>query len=196
MPKILRYNDNVEFRVIEEDNKLTLEGTAIVFNTATVLYKSEGIEFKEVIDPAALNKTLLNDVVLIYNHSDSSLPLARSRGNSLILNCDNRGLHFRAQLFDTNISKDVYKLVKQGELNKMSFGFSVADGGDNYDIKNHTRTITDISKLYEISIVMFPAYQDTSVEARALFSKEIENEVQELDALNLKRKKIIIKTYF
>ena len=68
--------------------------------------------------------------------------------------------------------------IKRGDLTGMSFGFKVPEGGSHYDPKTNTRTITKIEKVYEVSIVPFPAYPQTSVEARS----QIEGVKKELES--------------
>jgi hypothetical protein len=160
---------------------MTVEGYALVFNSPTVLFKQNGIEYKEVIDQRALDNTNLSDVVLRYNHNDVFAPLSRTRGGNMTLTVDNNGLYFRAKLFDTSASRDIFTLIQQGVLSSMSFGFVV--GKENYDAKTHTRKILEFNKLFEISIVDFPAYNDTSVEARDIFSAYINKESQEREEL-------------
>ena len=77
-------------------------------------------------------------------------------------------LMMRAVLPDTQTGKEVYTAVKRGDLSGMSFAFTVPKGGDEYDAKTNTRTIRQIDKVYEFSIVSFPAYPETSVEARSV----------------------------
>ena len=73
----------------------------------------------------------------------------------------------RAELPDTEEARSVYTAVKREDLTGMSFAFSVPDGGDSFDAKTNTRTITKISKVYEVSLVNFPAYPTASAEARS-----------------------------
>ena len=95
----------------------------------------------------------------------SQIPLARTP-KTLELIKDDKGLSMRATLPDTATGAAAYEAVKRGDLSGMSFCFTVAEGGSSYDPKTNTRTITAISKVYEVSIVSFPAYAETSVEAR------------------------------
>jgi len=79
------------------------------------------------------------------------------------------GLEIKATLPDTAEARAVYEAVKRGDLSGMSFAFKVPDGGDRYDpnTNTNTRTITKIEKVLECSVVPFPAYPTTSVEARS-----------------------------
>src|SRR5699024_10948012 len=72
----------------------------------------------------------------------------------------------QAVLPDTEQDRSVYAAVKRGDLDGMSFSFTCDSDGSHYDVEKRTRTISKIRKLYECSIVPFPAYQTTSVEAR------------------------------
>ena len=84
------------------------------------------------------------------------------------LGTDERGLTFTAELPDTAAAKEVYEAVKRGDLSGMSFAFTVPEGGDSYDAATNTRTIRQIAKVYECSVVPYPAYPQTSIEARSV----------------------------
>ena len=82
-------------------------------------------------------------------------------------NITDKGLEMRAELPDTEEAKTAYTAVKRGDLTGMSFAFTVPDGGDSFDAQTNTRTITKIDKVYEVSLVNFPAYPTASAEARS-----------------------------
>lgn len=176
--------------VEEKDGKMILEGYAVVFDKPTVLFRCGGVEYKEVIDAHAFDDTDTSDCCLKYNHG--GMLLARTRGGSLELKKDNVGLYFRAELFDTTTSRDVYSVVKAGGLDKCSFAFRVKE--EKYNEETHTRTILKIEKLYDVAVVDVPAYNDTSVSARSLFEMEIENEQRELENSKL-REQLIVESY-
>jgi len=148
----------VELRTPEEDNKMIIEGYAITFNSPA----THG--YTEIISDRALDNTDMSDVPLKYNHEDSHLIMARTRNKSLELKKDEKGLLIKAELIDTQSNKDIYKSIKAGLIDKMSFAFTVR--GDEYDYDTDTRTITDIDKLYDVSVVDMPFYDSTSVYAR------------------------------
>lgn len=174
---------------------MILEGYAVTFDSPTVLYTLGGIDYKEVIDKNAFVDCNFKDCCLKYNHNDSVPILARTRGNSLELIVDNKGLFFRAKLFNTQAARDVYTLVKEGALDKCSFSFTINEiDGDSYDPKTKTRTIKKISRLWDCSVVDIPAYDSTSVSARSFFELEKEKEQKALDNAEL-RKRLILKTY-
>jgi HK97 family phage prohead protease len=165
--------------VMEPDNDSRIvEGYAVRFNESTS-FMVGGTKYSEVIDRSALDKTDMSDVPFKYNHSDSFMIMARTRNKTLQLIRDENGLKIRAQLADTSDGRDLYELIKRGDVDKMSFAFTVRK--DEYDKKAHTRTIQDIDKLYDVSAVDFPAYDTTSISARSFFELESENERKELD---------------
>ena len=143
---------------------LYLVGMPIVYDTPTVIHDPAGA-YTEIIQTGALNGADLSDVRLLYNHDLNKVPLARTP-RTMQLEVVPAGLNMRAALPDTGDAKAVHKAVKRGDLSGMSFAFVVPQGGDQYDAATNTRTITKISKLYEISVVPFPAYPAASVEAR------------------------------
>lgn len=147
---------NYEIRAA--DKPLTLEGVAVVFGKPAQI---GGVT--EVISPEALRGVDLSDVVLITNHDNAALPLARSP-KTLNLSVTERGLEMKADLPDTEQARAVYEAVKRGDLSQMSFAFDIADY--TFDEATQTRTITAIGKIYEISIVNYAAYTQTTVEAR------------------------------
>lgn len=148
-----------------ESKARILTGKAIVFNKPTVIFDPILGEYNEVIKNGALDGTDLSDVRLLYNHDTNRVPLGRSP-KTLKLSVDNEGLNFEAELPDTETAREVYTAVERGDLSGCSFAFTIPEGGDSYDPETNTRTIYKIKKLYECSICVFPAYTETSVEAR------------------------------
>ena len=148
---------------------LTLEGRTIVYDNQTVINDHTG-SFNEVIRNGALDGSDLTDARLLYNHDLSKIPLAKTPKTMQLIK-DSVGLKMVAHLPNTEEAKSVYTAVKRGDLSGMSFAFKVPKGGDKYDPKTNTREIFKIEKVNEISIVPFPAYPQTSVEARAIIQK-------------------------
>lgn len=151
-----------------DEKEKVLIGTPIVFNQITQINDS-GINYNEVILSNALDNCDLSDTRLLYNHDNSKVPLARTP-KTMKLNKSSVGLEMMAILPDTTEAEAVYTAVKRGDLSGMSFGFKVADGGDSYDRATNTRTIHKIDKVYEVSITPYPAYSNTSVEARSVIN--------------------------
>ena len=112
----------------------------------------------------------LTDVRLLFNHDLNRVPLARTP-KTMSLSVDPVGMTIRATLPNTESAREVYEAVKRSDLRGMSFAFKVPEGGDTYDPKTNTRTINQIEKVYECSIVQYPAYGQTSVEARSVMTE-------------------------
>lgn len=156
--KITRMAD-IEFR---SDTEGRVEGLACVFNQRTDLGW-----FTEEIDSHAFDGCDMSDVVLNFNH-DNNLILAGTRNGSLDLRVEDSGLFQSAQIVDTTTGEDVLKLVKNGLINKMSFAFSVSPDGEEWRTEGNKehRIIRKIDKLYDVSLVTFPAYSQTFAYAR------------------------------
>lgn len=173
-----------EIRMVEmrADEDMIVEGYAVVFDTVTDLGW-----VKEIIDRNALDNADMSDIVMKYNHENSVLPMARTRGGSLQFNVDDHGLKIRASLPDTQTNRDIYTLIKEGVLSKMSFAFTVAR--DEYDYDTDTRRILEIDKLYDVSVVDVPAYESTEVYARN--KDDYEEEKKKYRNLLLAKKKAL-----
>lgn len=156
---------NPEIRKVDDEEKMHIEGKAVAFNSPET-YGGE----TEVISEHALDNADMSDVVLRYNHNDTNYTLARTRNHSLELEVREDGLYFSAELIPTTTNKDAYLMVKEGLLDKCSFAFTIDE--DEYDKKQHLRTITKIGKLYDVALVDFPFYNDTMVEARSLDTRD------------------------
>ncbi len=178
-----------EIQAVSEE-KMIIEGYAIKFNEQTLI-GTETHGFNEVIDSKALTETNMKDVPLKYNHQDNFLVIARTRNKSLELVIDEIGLKIRAELLDTQSNQDIYKMVKSGLLDKMSFAFTVKSQSWDRTGSVPLRTIQSIDRLYDVSIVDVPAYEGTSVYARSLELMDIDT--KELDDLKLARQTEIIR---
>jgi HK97 family phage prohead protease len=151
-----------------EDGTMRLRGYAAVFNDPSV-----PMPFIETIAPGAFRKTLdeTPDVRLLINHE--GLPLARTKNGTLTLTEDERGLFMDAVIADTNEGRDLYKLVERGDVDQMSFAFRVIR--QKYNEDRSMRTLTEVSLADgDVSVVTYPAYQTTSVEAREALKKAID----------------------
>ena len=185
----------VEIRAVDSEDKMLIEGYAITYDQpATHQYGQR--KFTEVIRKGALDKTDIKDVPLRYNHNDTWLIMARTRNKSLQLIKDDIGLKIQAELLDTQSNRDIYKSIQEGLVDKMSFAFTVADGGDTWTFgeSETVREVTNIAKLYDVSVVDTPFYDSTSIYARSL--ELLENEEKRLDSLSeieTLKQKIILK---
>ena len=175
-----------------QDQKMLIQGYAIRFNEPAV-FNFDGVEYREVIDPRALDKTDMKDIPLKYNHSDNVMVMARTRNKTLQLIKDEQGLRILADLANTTAGRDLYELIKRGDVDKMSFAFTVAK--DDYDRETRTRTILAIDKIFDVSAVDTPAYETTSISVRSYFEAEAEKQRIALERA-ARRKRLILKTYF
>ena len=171
-----------------DEGKIT--GYAVVFDSKTVLYRDPETEaeYCEIIDRHALDNADLSDVVLRFDHEGHVL--ARTRNNTLKLDIDSRGLRIEADMTKSEEARKHYEEVKNGLIDKMSFAFVVAPGGDEYDSNTRTRRIKNISRLFDVSIVTFPAYEATEVSARSAFipyavAEKEDFELSEIRSLSL-----------
>lgn len=154
----------------DETHGTFLEGTPIVYDSWTDLGW-----YDEQIQRGALDNTDLTDVRFLINHNTDMIPLARSRNNNenstMQMTVNEGGMNIRVNL-DTENNADarsLYSAVERGDIDGMSFMF-VVDGElwEEEDSEHPKRTITDIEKVFEVSAVTFPAYEQTSISARGL----------------------------
>lgn len=188
-----------EMRIEETEEKMVLEGYAIVFEEETLIGDEER-GFKELISKNSLKNTNMKDVPMKYNHCDSVLILARTKNKSLTLSVDEKGLKVRAELINTNSNSDVYKMVKAGLLDKMSFAFTVKKQSWDRSGDIPVRRIEEIDRLYDVSVVDLPAYDGTSIYSRSLDLVEAELKAMDLvkreEEAKVLRMKIKIKTNY
>lgn len=154
---------SLQLRQFDNDSN-DVEGVAAVFDREADLGW-----FTEKIDRHAFDHTDMSDVVLNFNH-DNSLLLAGTRNGSLQLQVTDEGLLQKASIIDTTQGRDVMKLVRSGLISSMSFAFTIADGGEIWETRSdgrEYRTITDIDRIYDVSLVVFPAYPQTSAWMRS-----------------------------
>lgn len=121
-----------------------------------------------------------SDTIAAFNHS-INLIFGRNKVN-LTLSVDDIGLMYKVNMPDTTTGQDVRKLVKAGIITKSSFAFTVAEEsftkGDPSKGIPHIRTLVKGEKLYDVSPVTMPAYEDTSVASRSLKKNVAIEEIQ------------------
>ncbi|NLD47496.1 MAG: HK97 family phage prohead protease [Clostridiaceae bacterium] len=171
-----------------DDEKMIITGKAVVFNTPTVLYEIDGIQYKEVIAPGALDGVDLSDVVLVIDHEGK--PAARTKNSTLKLEVRNDGLYIEADLSKNATGRELHEDIKNGFYQSMSFAFTVET--DEYNRDTRTRTIKKVKRLYDVSAVSFPAYKNTSISARSFFEAEAEKEQKAKELAELRQKLILL----
>ena len=165
-----RSNPNAEIRTFNvQDLELRQEGDdnvvvgyGSVFNTLS----NELGGFKEIIAEGAFDGRLNDDVRFLINHD--GLPLARTTNGTLKLTTDERGLKYEAKVANTSLGRDLIELMRNGTINQSSFAFVVED--DSWEVRDgvNVRTINKVSRLYDVSAVTYPAYEEASVALRSM----------------------------
>lgn len=184
-----------EIRALDPDpeqNELRVEGRALVYDSPTVMYEFDGVKYYEVIARGALDGADLRDVPFKYNHSLDVMVMARTRNQTLELIPDDQGLLVRANLANTTSGRDLYELIRRGDIDKMSFAFTVEE--DSYNRDTHTRKITKFRRIWDVSAVDTPAYSDTSISARSYFEAQAEAERHAAEAAEERWKQIYAQT--
>ncbi len=188
-------NENLETRYgeitdieVREDNGLEISGYAIVFDAPSeILGGANG--FREIITRTALNDVDLTDVYLFNQHKSDEV-LGSTHAGTMRLTITDKGLSFRATLPETTLGMDTYKLVQRGDLKSMSFGFTVAKDTWNMSAEPEVRSVTQIGKLIELSLVTHPGYKQSSVNTRSMDFLEdcrecrFEKSEQETESIN------------
>ena len=182
----------------EGNSEKIVSGYATTFNDPYILWTEPGYVIREQIDRAAFDECDMSDVIMQYNHEGRVF--ARTGNGTLELRTDETGLHIRAKLDGTDLGRDVYEEIEGGYTTKMSFGFRVGEDKREVteDHKNNTvtvlRTITKISKLFDVSAVSIPANDATSISARSYVDGLIDELKQErLAAEKRERQRATIK---
>jgi len=166
-----------ELRASGSDKQPRIEGYAATFGTVAEIADKGGM-FREVIQRGAFKRSLAagDDVVCLIDHNPSLL-LGRRSAGTLTLSEDTTGLKFAVELSDTSAARDAYQNLKAGNLRECSFGFYV-DGldGESWSLMpdgTPLRTLVSVG-LFDVSVVTFPAYQNTSASARNVVAEHVE----------------------
>ncbi len=154
-----------------------VSGQFTTYDSPYMLYsmsdETADYEMWEVVDHRAFDECDLSDVIMQYDHEGRVF--ARISNGTLELDLEEPRM--TAELSGTEIGRQLYEEIRGGYTTKMSFGFKVADSAMNREVIDRegmkplvkvTRTITKISKLYDVSAVSLPANNQTSISARAL----------------------------
>ena len=160
----------------EKPNETTLRGHAAVFNSLS----DDLGGFKELIAPGFFRAALRKhpDVRLLYNH-DPNFVLARTASGTLELREDQRGLHVFARV-DKSIGwvADLRTTMQRGDVDQMSFAFTVAEGGDDWAVTEDDNVVRTLlpdgaAQIFDASVVTYPAYRATEVSMRSVLEDAI-----------------------
>lgn len=189
-------NFALEVRSEEQDTESrTVTGYASTFNEPYTLYEDEEIIIREQVAPEAFNDTDMSDVIMQYDHEGRVF--ARKSNGTLAVEPDEHGLAITAELGGTELGRQLYEEIRGGYTTKMSFGFTVPDDGETWFEETredgrtvHTRTITRVRKVYDVSAVSLPANDGTAISVRNLSEGVIEKvKAERLRALELERRR-------
>lgn len=169
-----------------------VEGKAVSFNSPTVLFEMDGVEYREQIDAHAFDEANMSDVIFNYDHQGKVM--ARTRNNTLSLEIKEDGLYIRADLSGTDEGRKLYDEIKGGYIDRMSFQFTISE--ESFDKDERMWTVRKIKRLYDVSAVSIPAYDDTSIEARKTFvldGIEAQEKRERAAAAALAKRKLMMK---
>ena len=184
-----------------EDDRKIVEGYATTFDAPYELWSMDGYTVMEQIDKRAFDDTDMSDVIMQYDHEGRVF--ARQSNGTLQLRPDEHGLHVRADLGGTEIGRQLFEEISGGYTTKMSFGFRVGEDERTVteDHENNTvtvlRTITKISKLFDVSAVSLPANDGTSISSRNFAEGvigEVKQEIAKREERERQKKRIRILT--
>ena len=191
--------NNKETRTVKEirvegaaSGKPKISGYAAVFNS-----RSEDLGgFVEIVKPGAFSRTLADgaDVRALVGH-DSNQVIGRNKAGTLDIFEDEHGLRVEIDPPDTSVGRDIVESVRRGDIDSMSFGFIVETDSWNTEEGQEVRTLEDV-ELLEVSVVAWPAYQDTEVAVRSmeLSKKEVVVEPEKKDNSDIRLRLRIAET--
>lgn len=168
-----------------EKKSYRAHGYATTFDVPYMLFEANGVKYYEVIDSRALDDADMSDVIMQYDHRGRVL--ARTSNGSLKLTADAHGLMVDADLSMSSAARELHEDIHAQLVTRMSWAFKVRE--ESYDNQTHTRTITKISKVYDVSAVSVPANDDTEISARSY----VDGVIERTRAERLLRRKRILK---
>lgn len=175
MKKELRFFVAQELRATGSDTEKKITGYAATFGTVADIG-----QFREVIQRGAFTRTLADqtqEIVALFNHNEDVI-LGRKSAGTLTLEQDDRGLRFSCSIPDTTAARDVYTNLKLGNIRECSFGFGIDDPDTDESWQKESdgtmlRTLKNV-RLFDVSVVTYPAYSNTSAQARHVVADYIQ----------------------
>nr|DAS84938.1 MAG TPA: prohead serine protease [Caudoviricetes sp.] len=164
-----------KFETREADGKLYISGYFAVFGSEYEIFQGAS----ERVDPGAFEETLSGDIRCLIDH-ETRLVLGRTKSGTLTLKVDSRGLWGEVEINPNDQdAMNLYERVKRGDVDQCSFGFEILDE-EFEDLGDRVRWTIKKVKLYEVSVVTFPAYEETGVTARKKQLTEMRKKSNEL----------------
>lgn len=179
---------------LDEKESMIVQGYASTFMEPYTLYEDDEVRIMEQVAPGAFESADMTDVIMQYDHAGRVF--ARMSNDTLKVSTDERGLKIEADLGGTDIGRQLYEEIKGGYTTKMSYAYKVSE--DTWEESRsedgkilEVRTITGISKVYDVSAVSLPANDGTSISVRNLSDGVIEQiKAERLKALETERRKM------
>lgn len=176
-----------EVRMMDGEER-KIEGYAALFDSLSLNLGG----FREIIAKGAFDDVLDNDVRALFNHDKNQI-IGRTKSGTLTLFVDERGLGYRCVPPETTIGNDLMVSVERGDITQSSFGFQIEeDEWDEDDEGRWIRTITKVKRLFDVSPVTFPAYEETEVTVRSFNEFKNKTTLSQTPKLNLRAKKLRI----
>lgn len=175
----------------DQDERKVVAGYASTFNEPYILYQDDDLIYEEQVDSYAFDDTDMDDVIMQYDHQGRVF--ARISNNTLSVAPDEKGLFIEADLGGTELGRQLYDEIRGGYTDKMSFGFIVSKDEELRteapDGRVHIlRTITGISKLFDVSAVSIPANNGTSISVTT--RSKIDGAIEDIRAERLEAEKL------
>lgn len=153
---------HTEFRAAEDGTDKYIEGYFAVFGSNYDMFPGAS----ESVDPGAFDGALMDDIRCLIDH-ETRLVLGRTKAKTLELRIDTHGLYGRVKINpDDQDAMNLYARVQRGDVDQCSFGFDIISEDTDYRDDGSVHWTIKSVKLYEVSVVTFPAYEDTAVAAR------------------------------
>lgn len=179
------YSQKICTRADEETGDRYISGYFSVFNSNYEMWQGAS----ESIDPGAFDGALGDDIRCLTDH-DSRLVLGRTRAGTLFLRTDEKGLWGEVRINSKDQDAvNLYERVARGDVNQCSFGFEILDEERTEDpVSGDVHWTIKKVKLHEVSVVTFPAYEDTEVTARKREFEEIQQRKTEKWRMDMKKR--------
>ena len=174
-----------------DTDSMVVEGYATTFGQPYELYRDNDLVINEQVDTRAFDEANVGDVIFQMNHEGRVY--ARTRNNTLEITPDEKGLFIKADLSGTEEGRKLYEEIKGGYLDRMSFGFTVAEDRTEKTAENprtYLRTITKIGRLFDVSAVSIPANDFTEISARSFVDGILDKEKAEALEAEQRRRQI------
>ncbi|WP_105208060.1 HK97 family phage prohead protease [Streptococcus suis] len=174
----------------EGQQEKVIEGYFAVYGSETELWPGAFEEIKG----GAFDDTLENDIRALINHN-TELVLGRNKAGTLTLEADDKGLWARVVINEQDTDAlNLYARVQRGDVDQCSFGFNIIEESTEFREDGTIKWTIEKIDLHEVSIVTFPAYEATSVQARKRDFENLQNRTLEVRKKQLKEKLTHAKT--